>query len=248
LEGIHDFNVDEPEEDFPIFRMAFSAWVTTSRFHVPEYGRWLNANGSGEAYAYHRRTLQHFAWQRRQREPGRQGQWLLKMPFHLMELETLIETYPDALFIQTHREPSQFMGSWNSLVERVRSLSSEPLPANEFGAEQLAFMSGMMDRAVQFRESHSELEHRWFDVNYVDLVEDPMAVVHTIYERFNWPLDRGTINTMDDWLFRQAERRRSEPRHRYDLGDYGLTREDINAAFARYRDFLTHRDIRKSAL
>ncbi len=73
---------------------------------------------------------------------------------------------------QTHREPSQFMGSWNSLVERARSLSSEPLPPNEFGREQLAFMSGMVGRAVQFRESHPELEHRWMDVNYVDLVEE----------------------------------------------------------------------------
>ena len=86
------------------------------------------------------------------------------------------------------------------------------------------------------------------DVNYVDLVEDPMAVVHAIYERFNWPLNQGAINTMDDWLFRQAERRRGEPRHRYDLADYGLTSEEVDAAFAGYRDFLTRRDIRKSGL
>ena len=86
------------------------------------------------------------------------------------------------------------------------------------------------------------------DVNYVDLVEDPMAVVHAIYERFNWPLNQGAINAMDDWLFRQAERRRGEPRHRYDLGNYGLTSEEVNAAFAGYRDFLTRRAIRKSGL
>ena len=248
VEGVHHFDVDEPEEDFPIFRMAFSAWVSTARFHIPEYGRWLVANGSGDAYAYHRRTMQHFAWQRRQREPGYMGQWLFKMPFHLMELEALIKTYPDALFIQTHREPSQFMGSWNSLVERVRSLSSEPLPPHEFGAEQLAFMSGMMGKAVRFRETHPELEDRWMDVNYVDLVEDPMAIVHRIYERFNWPLKQGTITAMENWLFRQSERRRGEPRHRYDLGDYGLTPEDVKAAFAGYRDFLTRKAIRESRL
>ena len=44
--GVHHFDVDEPEEDFPIFRMAFSAWVSTARFHIPEYGRWMNENGS----------------------------------------------------------------------------------------------------------------------------------------------------------------------------------------------------------
>ena len=246
LEGVHDFDVDEPEEDFPIFRMAFAAWVSTARFRVPEYGRWLAANGSRSAYAFHRRTVQHFAWQRRQRQPRREGQWLFKMPFHLMELETLLETYPDALFIQTHREPSQFMGSWNSLVERVRSLSSEPRPSHELGAEQLAFMSGMLRKGVDFRLAHPELESRWADVNYLDLVERPLVVVREIYERFGWTLESSAVSAMQDWQDRQAEKRRTEARHRYDLKDYGLTPEAVNDAFASYRDFLTTSGIRAS--
>lgn len=84
------------------------------------------------------------------------------------------------------------------------------------------------------------------DVNYVDLVEDPLAVVHSIYERFNWPLKRSVLNTMDDWLFEQAQSRRKQPKHRYDLADYGLTSEEVNAAFSGYRDFLTRRGIRES--
>ena len=246
LEGVHDFDVDEPEEDFPIFRMAFSAWVSTARFHIPEFGRWLAASGSWNAYAFHRRTMQHFSWQRRQRQPRCPGQWLFKMPFHLMELEALIKTYPDAVFIQTHREPSQFMGSWNSLVERVHSLSSEPHPPHELGAEQLAFMSGMLDKAVDFRLAHPELEHRWMDVNYFDLIEDPFGVVRRIYQHFGWTLEQVALDAMEEWQLRQAEKRRGEKRHRYALEDYGLTPESVNAAFKRYRDFITTRGIRTS--
>ena len=248
LEGIHDFNIDEPEEDFPIFRMAFAAWVSTVRLHLPEFGRWLTTTGSRKAYAFHRRVIQQYSWQRRIRKPEFRGQWLFKMPFHLMELESLLETYPDALFIQTHRAPNKFMGSWNSLVARVRSIASEPLPAYELGAAQLEFMSGMMEKAVRFRETHPELEHRWIDVNYVDLVEDPLAVVHGIYEHFNWPLKRAAVTAMDHWLLRQVERRRTESRHRYDLADFGLTPEDINTAFAGYEEFLTRSGIRRSSL
>lgn len=248
FEGVHDFKIDEPEEDFPIFRMAFAAWVSTVRFHVPALARWLAGCGFRDAYAFHHRVIQHFSWQRRLRQPEFRGQWLFKMPFHLMELESLIETYPDALFIQTHREPKKFMGSWNSLVARARSIDADLGPAHELGVEQLAFMSGMMDKAVRFRETHPELEHRWMDVNYVDLVEDPMAVVHGIYERFNWPLKQSAIYAMDNWLFQQGERRRNQPRHRYDLKDYGLTQEGVNAAFSGYREFLSRRGIRKSGL
>lgn len=163
-----------------------------------------------------------------------------------MELEALIKTYPDALFIQTHREPSQFMGSWNSFVERARSISSEPRPPHDLGAELLSFMGGMMERAVDFRSAHPELESRWMDVNYFDLIEDPFGVVRRIYQHFGWTLEQEAVDAMEEWQFRQAEKQRSQKRHRYALEDYGLTPEAVNAAFKRYRDFLTTRGIRTS--
>ena len=237
MEGVHPFDVDAPEEDFPIFKKAFVSWSFTAQFRVPDYARWLAANGSGDAYAFHRRTVQYYTWQRRQVGPGRVGQWLFKMPFHLMELETLLETYPDAFFIQTHRAPTQVMGSWNSLVERARSVAMKPLPRDDLGAEQLAFMSGMLNGAARFRSAHPELEHRWADVAYADLIRDPIAVVGDLYGRFGWPLPQTAVAAMNAWLSGQAERRRREVRHRYRLEDYGLTPDEVDAAFAPYREF-----------
>ena len=237
MEGVHPFDIDAPEEDFPIFKKAFVSWSFTAQFRVPDYARWLAANGSGDAYAFHRRTVQYYAWQRRQVGPGRVGQWLFKMPFHLMELETLLETYPDAFFIQTHRAPTQVMGSWNSLVERARSVAMKPLPRDDLGAEQLAFMSGMLNGAARFRSAHPELEHRWADVAYADLIRDPIAVVGDLYRRFDWPLPQTVVAAMNAWLSGQAERRRREVRHRYRLEDYGLTPNAVDAAFAPYREF-----------
>ena len=151
LAGLHRTDIDEPEEDLWILWLTFSTWLFATAHHVPAYGRWLAEAGSRNAYDHHRRVMQHFTWQRRQREPDGQRSWLLKMPFHLMELEALLQTYPDAVFIQTHREPVEIMGSWNSIMERIRSFTTEPRPPNEFGAEQLAFMSGMLNGAMQFR-------------------------------------------------------------------------------------------------
>ena len=184
MEGVHPVALDEPEEDFPIFKTAFSSWTYAAQFHVPDYCRWLASHGLGDAYAFHHRLMQHYTWRRRQARPKRRGQWLFKMPFHLMELQTLIETYPDALFIQTHRAPAEVMGSWNSLVERARSVVMRPNSGDNTGAEQLAFMSGMLNGATRFRSAHPELEHRWIDVAYVDLIRGPMKVVRDIYCRF----------------------------------------------------------------
>ncbi len=247
FEGLHHVDIDEPEEEFGLLRQSFCSWAGTVRHNIPAYTRWLEATGSERAYINHRRALQVFNFQKRQQQ-GRQGQWLLKMPFHLIELEALIQAYPDALFIQTHREPVQVMGSWNSLVERMRSRTTEPQPLHEQGREQLAFMRYMMERAVDFRLAHPELEDRWVDVNYLDLVQDPLAIVQIIYDHFGWPLSQETEDRMDDWLYWQSQRRRKEKRHRYDLADYGLTPEAVNEAFAQYRQFITDKGIRSSRL
>ena len=69
-----------------------------------------------------------------------------------MELQALVDAYPDACFIQTHREPREFTGSWVSLIEQLRTRTTEPTPRGVLGAEQLADMSAMLDRAVDFRK------------------------------------------------------------------------------------------------
>ena len=247
LAGLHRVDMSEPEEDFMLLWLAFRTWAFTIAHHVPGYGRWLATAGSREVYAHHRRVMQNFTWQHRQREPEGQRHWLLKAPFHLKELEALLEAYPDAVFIQTHREPVQFMASWNSLAERLRGFATEPRPPHETGTEQLAFMSGMLNDATRFRASNPALEERWVDVRYADLVDDPMAVVRAIYARLGWPLGTDTADAMEDWLALQAEQRRHEPRHEYSLEDYGLTPDAVDEAFAPYRDFVAARGIDLSA-
>ena len=237
LEGVHPVDFDEPEEDFPILKMGLKSWTFAAQFHVPDYARWMAENGSTDAYAYHRRMIQHYTWQRRQARPDHDAQWLLKMPFHLLELETLLETYPDALFIQTHRAPSEALASWNSLVERARSVSMEPLPRDETGAEQLDFMSGMLNGATQLRLDRPELDDRWVDVAYGDLIRDPMAIMRDIYRRFGWRLEPDAVREMKAWMSVQEERRRRETRHSYRLEDYALTPEAVNRAFEPYLDF-----------
>ena len=102
----------------------------------------------------------------------------------------------------------------------------------------------MLDRAVAFREAHRELQQRWCDVSYLDLIGDPWATVRGIYEHFGWTLQPAAVAAMEAWQEQQAQRRRREVRHSYDLEDYDLTPEAVDAAFARYREFIAARNIR----
>ena len=240
--GVHRMSPTDPEEDFNLMDTSFHSWYIPVRNHVPAYAAWLQGANMALPYAHHRRMLQHYTHIDRLTQ-GASGRWLLKLPAHLMELDSLIRTYPDALFIQTHRAPQQFMGSWLSLVERLRLPLANPLPRTALGAEQLAMMVLLMDRAMDFRLAHPELESRWLDLSYYDLVRDPMAMVKVVYDHLHWELEPGVEAAMNDWLAEQALQRQSEPRHRYDLADYGLSPSEVDEAFGRYRDFNVERGL-----
>ena len=104
-------------------------------------------------------------------------------------------------------------------------------------------MSDMLNGAMRYRAANPALERRWVDIRYIDLVDDPMAVVNDIYARFGWPLEAAAVNGMREWLALQEEQRRQEPRHEYKLEDFGLTPAGVNDAFAAYRQFVSARGI-----
>ena len=68
------------------------------------------------------------------------------------------------------------------------------------------------------------------DVAYADLVSDPVGVVRRIHGSFDLPWDDATEQAV------AAEHAASKagpraPRHHYDLADYGLTEQQVRAAF-----------------
>lgn len=239
--GIHHIDKDEPGEDIKLLDLAFASWTSNVFQFSSRHNEWLENTGSMHAYPHHRRVLQHFNWQRRLIESTQTDkQWLLKMPFHLMELENLINTYPDACFIQTHRAPNEFMGSWLNLVEKIRSRMWMFKPDLRYGLgiEQLKLMSDMMNRAVDFRTRHPDLEDRWVDINYSDFVRNPMNIVSEIYKKFDWSMEPNALDRMNSWRKQQDEKRRREVLHQYDLADYGLTPTMVDSAFENYLEFI----------
>ena len=68
-------------------------------FDIPTYRDWLLGADYRPAFEAHRRILQHLQW----RNPG---QWALKYPKHLMTLDALLDAYPDARLVWTHRDPA----------------------------------------------------------------------------------------------------------------------------------------------
>jgi hypothetical protein len=252
--AMEGFRPGEPEEDFALLEDSFASWSYTLRYHVPEYASWLAGQDGAFAYGAHRRTMQHLSWQRGTRLGAAPRQWLLTTPFHFAGLETLVATYPDAIFIQTHREPREDMPSWLGLTEAVRALTAQPGDPAAIGAEQLDFMSRMLGQAARFRAAYPEIDRRFADVSYLDLTENPVGTVAEIYRHFGWVFDDETRARTERWQAsqpaqhqpaqHQAARGHAEPGGRRSLARYGLTGPQVDEAFARYAEFARANKVR----
>ena len=93
----------------------------------------LIANLPSPVYQYHRRFLQHLQYGL----PARR--FVLKAPAHMLAIEALFAVYPDALVVQTHREPLEILASAASLTVVLRSTFSDFVDPAAIGGEMTKF-------------------------------------------------------------------------------------------------------------
>ena len=124
----------EPEaatECQDLMGMSFRTFHFDGVVRVPGYLSWLMQCDMRETYTYHRRVLKLLQWH------CPPNLWHLRTPVHMFSLDALVEAYPNARFLWSHRDPAKVLGSVCSLIQYVRSWSSDRDDAEELGAEQL---------------------------------------------------------------------------------------------------------------
>jgi hypothetical protein len=183
------------------FTFLSEEFVSTCR--VPSYEAFLRATDLGPAYVWEKRFLQHLQLHR----PTKR--WVLKSPDHVYGLEELFFVFPDALIIQTHRDPLAVLRSDVQLTRVLQSLYARPDDLSQLHTRATRTLATMEERCRRFRTLHPELADRFFDLEYSDLVCDPVTAVRRIYRRFEIPLTELTI---------QRVRRLASNRSRYPTG------------------------------
>lgn len=228
--AVHPIDARAPEEDVLLLDLALRSTVPESTLRVPAYGAWLEEQDPMPAYRQMKRAMQALQYQRKPETS--EWRWVLKTPHHLEWIPQLLEVFPDALLVWTHREPKEVVASFCSMIAHGRGIFSDAIDPSEIGRAWLRKGSERMaHRALDARARVAETQ--FLDVRYEDLVRDPIRIVRVIEERsgLRWSLD--TETRVRDRL--RAERRNRHGVHRYSLGDFGLTTGDVERAFARYR-------------
>ncbi len=224
LKAVHSFDADMPEECVVLFRKIFSCGSYSIDAHVPSYFDWFLKSDRRPAYHQLKKMLQLLMWQ----YPGHHP--VLKSPLHLYSVDALLEVFPDARIIQTHRAPGTVAGSGCSLYEVLRSVYTMRPDPDTIGGDWLYGWGAAMNDAVASRQRHDET--RFFDVFYSDFVRDPLRVVREIYEHFEMEWDPEMETRCLTWI--ADNRQEKHGKHHYSAAYYGIHPEMVEAHFAGY--------------
>ena len=161
----------------------FRSMIFSIQYRVPTYNRWhLDECDMASAYRFHRQYLQHL----QSEHPAER--WLLKSPAHLWHLPALLAEYPDAVIIQTHRDPLKVVASISALSAHLRQMTSID-PTVEEAAEQYQHdIFAGLDRFMAARDAGIVDGDQVVDVHFSAFVEDPLACIGRVYDQLGLTL------------------------------------------------------------
>jgi hypothetical protein len=226
LASIHEVGAEVPQECMPILAQTMLGPQLNVTFNAPSYQDWVDVQSHAPAYTYHRHYLEHL------QSKHMKDRWVLKSPVHLRTLDALLAEYPDARFIITHRDPAKAMPSLASLYYVIRGLASDSVDPHVLGQQVLRWWADAADLAMAARHKHSDKADQFIDIQFEEVVADPVAVLGRAYEQFDIPWSSDIEGRMRSFLANNP--RGKHGAHRYESEDFGMTLGQIRERFESY--------------
>ena len=215
------------QECVRITASEFTSMIFSVQYRLPSYYRWLlyEADHAG-AYRFHRIFLQHL-------QSGVSGQWLLKSPAHLWHLDALLTEYPDALIVQTHRDPLNVISSIAALTHHLRRMGTDDSNIAECAAQSYEEVVVGLGREMALRDSGAVPADRVIDVLFTDFMNDPLTTITDIYQKLGRELRPDTAQKMRYFL---AAHPGDGGGGRYTWSDTGLDAAEVRDRVSAYQD------------
>ncbi|MGE0386156.1 MAG: sulfotransferase [Gammaproteobacteria bacterium] len=223
LKLTHEVSVDGADECLGPMQQGFVNNTFTSSLYVPSYDRWYRAQSEADSYRRYADILRLIG----SNEPAKP--WLLKNPTNIFRVENLLEVFPDARLVQTHRHPRETIPSLASLLTEMHAMAYGDPHHRQIGEREQAFWGIAARRTMALR---ARQPGRICDVDYRAFMRDPFSVIERIYRHFDLELTGAARAAMRAWLDGHPQNRHGA--HRYTLEDFGLTPDSIQEHYGEY--------------
>jgi hypothetical protein len=250
LEHIHEIGYDLPEEcllaltdEVPyLLSLLYPLYIQVDDYFANPH---LHVD-MVRAYSHYKETLQILSAQVAEQEKSKR--WVLKCPAHLFHTKEIMEVFPDAKIIWTHRHPVSAIPSMCSLLKSIHQVYYE----HDCGDDTLvgqAVKRCYEDRLDQIADDIQSYGNAAVNVNYERLIKDPISVVKAIYAQFKWTFTVEYEERLQTFLVQDRKKReaiklkRLSPAwmkshtviHTYSPQEFGLTVDELSQGqFALY--------------
>ncbi len=171
--AMHKFGGDLPVECAEYLYACFLSNVFVFSYQIPSYAAYIQEQDVGYTIRWHQRILKLLQWK------YKKDHWLLKNPLWIDHIPRVLEFYPDAKIILTHRDPITVSDSFVNVMGTIFWWRTD----DPWGG-------GMLDDLVMAdgrAETHANLM-RWMEdgtlrpgyvsnVLYQDFMDDPVETI-----------------------------------------------------------------------
>ncbi len=222
---MHEMTVDHVHEEIQLLAIDFSTMLFETMAVIPTWRDYYRSHDQTPSYRYLKRVLQVLQWER----GG--TRWVLKSPQHLEQFAALVDVFPDATFVVTHRDPVSVIASNATMLSYTARLSTadpDPVVIGRYWSDRIQQMleAGMRDRSLLPSE-------RSLDVRFHEFMADDIATVRHIYAVADQPFGPDVEAAMVQFMADHPRGRHGGVR--YDLeGDFGIDPAERRAAMREY--------------
>jgi hypothetical protein len=219
-----------PQECGSFMTTSFQSSNPVMLTRLPRFYEWFKTIDADFRYHVHKMWLQHLSW----KNPRRY--WVLKIQEHMYKMPALRRVYPDAIFIQPHRDPTTVIASISQLIRVIRDPAYDQQDLAALGREMLNLWWDGLKCMMDYRKAHPGLPI--FDMRYRDLVADPVATIRAAYQHFGWEFTPEAAAGILGWLRDNPAGKHGA--RRYSLEEFGLDEGSVREVYAEY--IATYRD------
>lgn len=232
---IHAVAATSFEECWPLFFNTFHVLNYDLQSGLADYGDWLLDQDLRPAYAEYRRALQTLC--HAPRGPGGLGppteRLILKCPEHLWFLDALLDVFPDARIVWTHRDPVDSVASYCSLISLNHRMLYGQVDPVQVGAHIARRFESGVQRAMAVVDRRVGPD-QVFHVDFRALRGDPLPTLRALKGWLGQPHDAASEARAAAWL--AAERSDKPGQHLYGAEMFGLDPDALRGRFASYID------------
>ena len=226
---MHPMGAERAQECVAITAHDFTSMIYQVQFNVPNYDRWVLDCDMRSALQWHRRFLQVLQW----RAPGKR--WVLKSPQHMWHLQHIHREYPDALFVQTHRDPLRIVASMSNLAATLHGLASDRVDLPAIANYYAQALARGYNNTVAYRKSGKLPEEQVIDLYFQDFRGDQVGTLRRAYQHFGFELPDSAAAAMQAFLAENPADKHG--RHVYSLDHTQLDERRVRALFSDYQSY-----------